>query len=192
MYLGYRMRLYDSIKYLYCLIGESPCFIYKGAAINILTEPIRDYCRTFRDIDIWITPEKLDDIKRSEFYDNGKIVLNRKIYGIAFKSVIDVKTTPFIENIIPVNMVLNNLKTIHLEDIDINVPTLEMQTIIMLAHEKKHKALGESRSNFFEDKNFLLRKISNDGKLREMAKILGLSSDLNNALMSIKNDEFFR
>lgn len=56
--IGYRKRLYDSIKYIHNIIGDKLYFVYKGAAIIFFTMIIIIQCRGFRDIDIWVEPRR--------------------------------------------------------------------------------------------------------------------------------------
>lgn len=178
--IGYRKRLYDSIKYIHNIIGDKLYFVYKGAAINLFYNDYNNSMRGFRDIDIWVEPEAKKIIRKKEDSDGTKIILTNTVFGIDYKSVLDIKSGEKIEDIIPINMVLDNLIEIQLEDIRIKIPTLEMQMILMIAHKIKHERLKDNREHFLADSSFFVDRIKNRNKVYELARKLSILEEVNN------------
>ena len=178
--IGYRKRLYDSIKYVHNIIEDKLYFVYKGAAINLFDNDYNNSIRGFRDIDIWVEPKAKKKKKKKEDSDGKKIILTNTVFGINYKSVLDIKSGEKIEDIIPINMVLDNLIEIQLEDIRIKIPTLEMQMILMIAHQIKHERLKEHREHFLEDTIFFVNRIKNRNKVYELAEKLSILEEVKN------------
>lgn len=178
--IGYRKRLYDSIKYVHNIIEDKLYFVYKGAAINLFDNDYNNSIRGFRDIDIWVEPKAKKIIQKKEDSDGKKIILTNTVFGINYKSVLDIKSGEKIEDIIPINMVLDNLIEIQLEDIRIKIPTLEMQMILMIAHQIKHERLKEHREHFLEDTIFFVNRIKNRNKVYELAEKLSILEEVKN------------